>query len=51
MSIINCPLMGLQAAGIETECSGGERRAGRTETVDQGDAGVSGIAVYRGHGV
>ena len=34
MSIIKCPLMGLQAAGIETERSDGECRAGRTETVD-----------------
>ena len=43
--------MGLQAAGIETERSGGERRAGRTETADQRAAGVSGTAVYRDHGV
>ena len=43
--------MGLQAAGIETERSGGERRAGGIETTDQRDAGVSGTAVHRGHGV
>lgn len=51
MSIIKCSLMGLQAAGIEAECSGGERRTGRTKTVDQRDAGVSGTAVHGGHGV
>lgn len=32
-------------------CSGGKRRARRTETAAQGDAGVSGTAVHRGHGV
>jgi len=32
-----------------SECLGGERRAGRTETADQGDVGVSGTEVHRGH--
>lgn len=41
----------LQAAEIEAERAGGERRAGRTETANQGDEGVSGTAVHRGHRV
>ena len=36
---------------LKQNALGGERRTRRTETADQGDAGVSGTAVHRGHGV
>lgn len=41
----------LQAAETEEDCHERKSRAGRTETADQGDAVVSGTAVYRGHGI
>ncbi|HIQ61286.1 MAG TPA: hypothetical protein IAD31_06785, partial [Candidatus Enterenecus faecium] len=46
-------LLGDQISNLtcaEAECPSGERRAGRTETADQGDAGVSGTAVHKGYG-